>query len=179
MAIITYGKIDKKLIIIIFIVICSFINVIAKNEAKKEYYNKILDSLEEDIGPILTGIIAYFTFKNKQKEEEKDRKNFKYIIYLFLLRGVKSSYHILYHYFIEEEYDYLNILLNTINGVEIILMSFGTFLFLKYKYYVHHYITMFIYCLLGIINDLIMKNYSILNYEYIYILIIFIVNEKF
>ena len=38
-------------------------------------------------------------------------------------------------------------------------------------------ITMFIYCFLGIGIDLILGNFSIIKYNYVYIYIIFIINE--
>ena len=143
MAIICYGQIDKKLIFVIFIIIESILWLNITSRVPKDYSNKTLISLEQEIGPIITGLILYFIFK--PKKEEKNRKSFKCIIYLFFLIGVKDSYSIIYYYFIkEEEYNYQN--LNTLNGFEIIFITFGTFLLLKYKYYIHHMISMFLFC---------------------------------
>ena len=178
MTIIKYGKIDKKLIVIIFITILLSLKLILDYKVPDEYSIKIFIDLEEEIGPIISGIIIYYIFK--PKKEEKNRKSFKYIIYLFLLKVITAS-ELIYDYSIQKEennqiYDYESIL-NMINGFEFIFMTFGTFLLLKYKYYIHHYISMIIYCILGITNDIILGNYKILNYKFVYIHLIIILND--
>ena len=176
MAIVCFGQIDIKLIFIIFITIVSTLELIIRSGDFIENLNSILTSLEEEIGPILARVIVYFIFK-PEKVESDNKKGFKYLIYLFLLKAVKSSFEIIYYYFINEDvYNYKKIL-NTINSVEIILMTFGTFLLLKYKYYIHHYISMIIYCILGIVSDFIIGSYFSLNYKYIYIHIIYVLDE--
>ena len=176
MAFICFGQIDKKLIFIIFITTLSTLELILRSGDSVKNLNSILISLEEEIGPIIARVIVYFIFK-PEKEENENRKGFKYIIFLFLLKAVKSSYEVIYYYYIDEDvYNYKNIL-NTLNGVAIILMTFGTFLLLKYKYYIHHYICMIIYCILGIVTDIIIGSYFSLNYKYIYIYIIYVLDE--
>ena len=72
----------------------------------------------------------------------------------------------LYNYFNKKkEYDY-NIITKTLNGVEMMFVTFGASLLLKYKYYIHHIISIAIYFLLGIINDFILGNFLVLNYTY-------------
>ena len=56
-------------------------------------------------------------------------------------------------------------------------MSIGTFVLLNYKYYIHHMISMFIYCVLGIIIEIILENFTRIGYKYVYIYIIYIINE--
>ena len=56
-------------------------------------------------------------------------------------------------------------------------MTLGTFLLLKYKYYIHHMISMFIFFALGITTDFILGNYFIIKYNYVFILIIYSINE--
>ena len=169
MAIISLGQIDKKLLFIILIIIARAANLIITNEVPDEYSIDIFCSLEEEIGPIIIGLILYFIFKDKLDQKDENRKHFKYIIFLFFLRGIKSSYERLYGYFIKEAKYKWNNLLNTINGVEIILMTFGTYLLLKYKYHIHQYISMILFCILGIIIDVIVGNILRLNYKYIYL----------
>ena len=120
MAIINYGHIDKKLIFIIFIMIARTIYIIVVNEVDYELSNNMFCALEEEIGPIIVGIILNFTLKQKQKEKDEKRKNFKYLMcgvphliviplffknfkYLFFLRGIQFCYQKLYYYFIKEE----------------------------------------------------------------------------
>ena len=174
---ISFGRIDKKLFLIIFITIVRTINLIVSNEVPDEYSNGIFCSLEEEIGSIIVGIILILIFKNKQKEVKENKKSIKYLAILLLLRAVKSSYERYFPYFVKDKKYKFNNILNTINGIEIILMTVGTFLLLKYKYYIHHYISMLIYCFLGIASDFILENYSIMNYKYIYIYTIYILNE--
>ena len=177
MAIISFGRIDKKLIFIILLIIEQTINLVIAHEAPEEYSNDIMRSLEEEIGPIIFGTILYFIYRRKHKKSDKKPKSYKYIILLFILRANKSCYERLYSYFVEDKACKYGSLLNTVNGVEIILMTFGTLLLLKYKYYIHHTISMILYCVLGIISDIILGNYSGKNYKFIFIYIIYIINE--
>ena len=143
MAIISFGILDRKLIIIILIVITRGINLVISNEFPDEYFNDHLSSLEEEIGPIIAGIILNLKFQKKYKKIKEEKKKFKYIFILFLLRAVKSCYERLHSIILKDKF---NTLLNTTNGTEIILMIIGTFLLLKYKYYIHHMISMFLFC---------------------------------
>ena len=177
MTIIAFGKVDKKLILLVFITIVRTINILVSNEISEENSNGILCSLEEEVGPIIAGTILIFIFRHKEKKGDNGRKSFKYLIILFLLRLVKSGYERFYTYVIKDKYYRYNNILNTINGVEIILMTIGTFILLNYKYYNHHVISMLIYCALGITSDFILGNYFIIGYNYIYIYIIYIINE--
>ena len=178
MAIIAFGKVDKKLIFLVFITIVRTINLLVSNETPEENSNGILCSLEEEVGPIIAGIILILIFRQKEKKVKKEREDFfKYLLILFLLRLVKSGYERIYPYIIKEKVYKFNNILNTINGVEIILITIGTFILLNYKYYIHHIISMLIYCALGITIDFILKNYSIMNFKYIYIYIVYIINE--
>ena len=177
MKIISLGQIDKKLLLVVAIIIINIINVVVPKEVNPDYMNDLLYTFTEDLGPLFAGIILHFVFRNKRQKVKESKKSFKYIIIFFLLRGAKICYEELYNYFLtEEKYDYDNILI-TLNGVEIILITIGAFILLKYKYYVHHIISMVIYCILAIVSDFILKNYFILNYKYIFILILFILAE--
>ena len=177
MKIISLGRIDKKLLFVVAILIIDILYLVIPNEVNPNYSNDLLSSFAEDLGPIFAGIILYFIFKNKKQKIKESKKSFKYIIIFFLLRGVTICYEELYTYFLrEDKYDYEQILI-TINGVEVILMTIGATIVLKYKYYVHHKISMVIYLILAIVSDLILRNYSILNYKYIFIYIIYILAE--
>jgi len=178
MSIISYGFIDKKLFLVALIIIFKIINNVINNNYSYEYLNSYLGLLESEIGPILASIILYFKFKNKQKHKLKTKKSIKYIIILVIFRaiqfGILNISNIIMSKNLKYNYD---ILLNSINGVEIIFISIATSLMLKYKYYAHHKISMIIYCLLGISIDFIFNNFFILNYKYIPIFIIEIINE--
>ena len=177
MAIISLGRIDKKLIFIIFVTIVRMIDLVITYEIQDDYSIDIILTFVQEIGSILLGLILLFIFKQKLQKKESKRKSFKYFIYFLLLRTVKSCYEKIYPYFVKEKKHKWNNLLNTINGIEIILMTLGTYILLKYKYYIHHYISMIIYCALGIIGDIILGSYSIMNYTFIYIYLIYFIND--
>jgi len=177
MAIISIGRINKKLFLILFLIIVRGINRIAINETPSEYFNYYVCAFEEELGTIIAGIIINFLFRQKQKKIDKEKRGFKYIILLFFLVAVKMGFERNYFYVIKDyHYNYYAII-STTNGFEIILISLATFLILNYKYYIHHMITMIIYCILGISFDLILGSFSLIKYNYVYIYIIFIINE--
>ena len=175
MAIISYGRVDKKLILVFFITVVNILNLILTKKYSNEYSNDYLYNLLEEVGPIIVGLTLHFILK--QKPESKNRKSIKYLILLFFLKGVKACGDILYGYFTEDpKYD-LDNLLNTTNGIGIILMSVGTYIILRYKYYIHHYISMIIYCVLGITCDFVLKTFFELSYDYTYLFIAYIIND--
>ena len=176
MALISFGRIDKKLLLIVFIVIINLIKLIVVMEVNEKYYNKTLINITKEIGAIIIGIFMNCKYKEKQNKIGKNKKSFKYILYLFLFRLIKSSYEIFYIHIINDKY-ILTELLNTTNGLELILMSIGTYILLKYKYYIHHIISMIIYLSLSIAIDFILQNFQNSQYDYVYIYIIYIVNE--
>ena len=179
MAFISYGRIDKKLFSVVAMILLKLIDLIINSEVPSEYANGILFIFEEELGPIITGIILYFVFKNQTKEKKESKKSIKYIIILILSRGFNICYEYFYIYLIEDDkYNYY-CLLNTANGIKIIIITFAVSVLLKYRYYAHHKICMIIYCVSGITIDIILGNYKIPNYTYIAIYIIFICNEIF
>ena len=163
MAIITLGLLEKKLYLILVIAIVRSINMVASEEADG-YYNGVIWSMEEEVGSIIFGNITLFIFKPKKEKEREDKNNFKYLFILFMLRFTKSLYERIYRYDEPNKYYRYNTILNTINGGEIFLMSLVTFILLKYKYYIHHMITMAIFCFLGCLNDYVLGNYSLIGY---------------
>ena len=136
MAFISIGRIDKKLLFVFAIVIIQLINslVVSKVPDKTNFY---IDNFIENISSVLIGTILYLKYnkKGKKNNNKKDKRSFKHIAYLFLFLAIKIIYDRLFLYFNEkDEFEY-GYIINTINGVEIILMTFGASLLLKYKYY--------------------------------------------
>ena len=83
MAIISFGRIDKKLNIIAILAIVRLINLIISNEVPGEYSIDILSSINEEIGSIIIAIIMLFLFKQKEKKKEENNKSMKYIVFLY------------------------------------------------------------------------------------------------
>ena len=135
MALISLGRIDKKLLYLLCLIIYNLIFSLCTFLPPSEYANDTLCSFEEDLGVIISGFTIDFIIGQKSKRIVEAKKSFKYLIFLFLSRIIKIGYRTIYYYLIEDDlYDYDKIL-NTVNGIEIFLMSLGTFVLLKYKFY--------------------------------------------
>ena len=176
MALILLGRLEKKLLIIIVIDIVHLINLIVLNEVSEKFFNNTLINLEEEIGIIIIGLFMFCKYKEKQNKTYKNKKSFKYILFLFLFRLIKSSYEIFCINIFDKKYRFTKVL-NTTNGFILLLMSLVTYILLKYKYYIHHIISMFLYLAIGISIDLILHSYQEIKYDYIYFYIIYVVNE--
>ena len=176
MALILLGRLDKKLLIIIVIDIVHLINLIVLNEVNERFFNNTLINFEEEIGIIIIGLFMFCKYKEKQNKTYKNKKSFKYILFLFLFRLIKSSYEIFCINIFDKKYRFTKVL-NTTNGFILLLMSLVTYILLKYKYYIHHIISMFLYLAIGISIDLILHSYQEIKYDYIYFYIIYVVNE--
>ena len=174
---ISFGAIDKKLLILVLCIIVNLINLIVSNEVPDNYLNDILSSLLDEVGPIIAGTILIFTLKQKQKETKDDKKSFKYIFILFLLRLGRSSYERIFPYVVTDTTYRFNKILNTTNAIEINLTTLGTFILLKYKYHKHHIVSLIIFFVLGVTSDFIMKSYFAIKYTYFYVYIYYVIVE--
>ena len=176
MNIFSFGVLDKKLYIIIIISIISTINFVVCYK-QKQNVNGILYKIEEEFGPLIVGIITYFIFKPKNEKNKQRKKSIKDLIILFTIKGLRAAYDTLFDFFLYDNcYKYTSIL-NTVNGIEIFLVTLGTFILLKYKYYIHHLLSMIIFLILGIGNDILLDDFAGLEYDYLYIYIFYIINE--
>jgi hypothetical protein len=176
MAFISYGRIDKKLFLVLAIIVLKIIDLIINKEVPYEYINGTLYILEEELGPIIIGIILLFVFRKQtkeKKESKEDKKSIKYILILIISRGFKTCYDYFYLFIVQDEIYSYYCLLNTTNGIEIITITILAYLLLKKKFSGHHKIFMAVYCASGITIDIILGNYKIdkLYYNYIEILI--------
>ena len=179
MAFISYGRIEKKLFFVVVLIILKIISLIVNKKVPEDYFNAVLFILDEDLGPIIIGIILLFVFRNQIKEKKESKKSVKYILLLIISRGFKTCYEYFYEFLIEDDkYNYY-CLLNTTNGVEIILITIMASLLLKNKYYAHHKICIAVFCASGIAIDLILGSYKIPNYTYIAFYIINLCNTVF
>ena len=180
MAIIVFGRVDKKLLLIVLMFVIQLVHLITIYEGAN-YYQDTFVSLLNDFSPIIGGIALYFIFKNKKNVQHntsgKSKKNFIYVIILFFLLGIHASVDYCFPYFVTEQRYKINNILNKFNGVTIIIITLVTLFLLKYKYYIHHYITMVLFSVLGVIADVIMGGYKIINFRYAYIFIIVLFDE--
>ena len=160
------GTVERKLI---WPFLCTMIQIIQTTiniyypEDKK---NSIIYNFSSAIGEILIIIIPYiFESKNpKQKDEKKcTKQNILHYFLLLLFNGIYFGV-IAYnssangtHSNIHQSSDY------TKEVIEIIFVTILTFLILKYKYFIHHIISLILFCILSIGIDILLnsveKNY--------------------
>ena len=169
MAFIVLGRLDKKQLLIVLKIVVQAARLIAKNEGKALYENNLVN-LESDISSIIVGIILYFMFKNRQVKKDTPKKGKKrhiYVIFLFLFYAIRLTTTLFEH----------KKIVNTQNGITIMLMTLVTFFSLKYKYYIHHIITLIIFCVLGVGMDLILGSYLIIDGRSLIFCMITIIGE--
>ena len=166
------GKINKKLILpLIQIILHIFIHFYWGNFG---YYGFnlarfYLEVFGYSIGEITTFFIRAFLFRNNSKNIKKNTKNdnnsnyFKDYMIMFILEAFYELSHLLsvsleYETKNEDEGTSLNLYTN--NSIEIILLSLITYYVLKYKYYIHHIISIVLIVICGFIIDIILGNFQ-------------------
>ena len=159
MAIIILGKIDKKLLYpVIYIIIYALIHIYRLyNES-----NIVIISIENTgaaLGQISTIFInCYFKpiFKRKYIIKKKYFKYYFFLVLINILYGLSNSFGTI----LGEDEDNNNIYRLYINdAIEIIALTIITYFFLKYKYYLHHIISIVAIVILAVIIDIILDNY--------------------
>lgn len=180
MAVIALGRIDKKFFLVIIWVIFESIDLVIYLKAYESNTNSNgkLSKIEKELGPIILGLVLYLIIKKKESKKNNTHKSYKHLIYLFLLKLAEGCNDYIFTYFVEWNYDLINIYF-TDNGLKLILVTFVTAFLLKYRYYIHHLITLIIYVVLGICSDFILENYSQVNFSYVYIYIIYLLVYAF
>ena len=160
MAIIILGKIDKKLLYpVIYIIIYALIHIYRLyNES-----NIVIISIENTgaaLGQISTIFInCYFKPIFKRKYIIK-KKYFKYYFFLVLI-NILYVVSLLFGTILGEDENNNHIYRLYINdAIEIIALTIITYFFLKYKYYLHHIISIVAIVILAVIIDIILDNYS-------------------
>ena len=160
MTIISLGKIDKKLLYpVIYIIIYALIHIY-------NFYNEsnlVIISLENfgvalgQISIIFINCVFKPIFQRKNKIEKNYFKDYFFLVLINILYGVSN----LFGTILGEDEDGNNIYKLYINSsIEIIALTIITYFFLKYKYYLHHVISIVAIVILAIIIDIILDNYS-------------------
>ena len=125
--------------------------------------HQIMDSLGIGLGGMSCLFIPCI-FKHKKEENEKicSKKNVKYISIFIAM--VLIYYGIFSYFSLSSSKESINDphvqSLFTREAFEIIIITIITYLFLKYKYYIHNIISLIIFCILSAIIDIVLKNYE-------------------
>ena len=173
--VISLGNINKKLLIpLIYIIIYTIIQIFYLYYE----YNEVslyIQGFGFSIGQILTyfiGNIIKYRSINEKKNKRSLIKSIKDYLILFFIDCFYMIDNLIPYYFFEENTN-VDEKMNQDNqpiddlfiadSIEIIFLTLITFICLKYKYYIHHIISIIIFTILCIIIDLILKNFTLIN----------------
>ena len=161
------GIIDRKLIWPFLYTIIQLIRNIFSAYFPKE--KKISDLLYFDIGIgesfiILVPYVLGYKNPNQKKEKKCTKPNIKHYFLLLFFNGIYyclMGFNSLFNdrsVYIHSNTDY------TKEVIEIIFLTIISFLILKYKYFIHHIISLILFCILSLGIDLLLnslkENYS-------------------
>ena len=158
------GIIDKKLCLPFLVALNQIINKIIEYlySKYKIQTNMIIDTFSASIGAMLILFIPLI-FKYKTQTSLKDaifnKKNMKYQFILWginvLLLGLFSSCSLI----AIKKNPHEN-MIYTVEAIQMIFLTVVTIFFLKYKYYIHHIISLILFCVLCIIIDYLIDNFQ-------------------
>ena len=165
----TFGKKDKKLLIpLIYLIVYILINIFeTEPNIVDTYIENFSMSISEIMGFFISVIVKHF-FKIKLTQKTEKQKYLKDFGILFLITGFYKFNDILpfaldklnHAKNNEDEKDIDNsreILIN--DALELIVISLVTYLTLKYKYYIHHIISIIIIDLICVALDFAFFNF--------------------
>ena len=180
------GILNKKLLLTVLFslndVISNLFDYIFINNNINTY--QIADSIGLGLGGISTILIpCIFKYKKTDGEKICSKQNFKFISILVVFNLI--YYGIAIISFLTDESNNTNDpnveSLFSREALELILLTIITFILLKYRYYIHHIISLIIFCLLSIFIDLLLNNYKkgLLKIKFYTIIlnILFIISE--
>lgn len=175
--IISLGLLNKQLLIPLIYLISQILNSIILSLIPEEAYNPIISTYESAIGGIIAGLLIKFFYRNRHKKKTQTKQKFLYVFLLFLLDFFYHAIVFVYSYFLGwyglENWN----ILTSIYTIELIATTLITIFFLKYKYYRHHIISLIFFSILSIVIDVILKSFSSIEYKYIYIDVIYIIDD--
>ena len=158
------GAINKKLFFPLLLTLTQIIINVSDYLFKK--YNIKSHQIMDSSGIGLGGMSSLFIpcilrYKKSDNEKICSKKNVKY---MSIFIGIYLVYYAIFTIsFLTTESSnlddpHINSLF-TREAFEIILLTIITYIFLKYKYYIHNIISLVIFCILSVVIDLVLKNY--------------------
>ena len=173
--IISLGIINKKLLIpSIYTLLYILVNIYYIDED----YNEVrifVEALGMSIGEMsiyfTQNIFKYRRIATKKKKRNTVRQYVKYysILFFFILINILNKLSPFYIFTEDENSEttevedkdkgkYRELFMN--DALEIVFMTLVTYFLLKYKYYIHHFISIIMLIVLCIINDAILENFT-------------------
>ena len=173
------GIIDKKLFVPLLTIIVYTTYIFLSNNFALEDADIFFYYFGFSIGEVITFYVPYiFKYENNYKIKNNKKKkctknniiNYFFLLLINLLRKICLLYEFC---FLTSDADFLF----AIEAFEIIIICLITKFFLKYKYYIHHIISLAIFFILSIIMDIMIGNFNLLTTNFIIYIIIFSIFE--
>ena len=115
---------------------------------------------------IIIPYLKCFSISNKNEQtkcscSKKICLNYIILLILYALQTNTIYFSYIVHGFVNYESIFANKIqrISTQQGLEIIIIIIMSIFMLKYKYFIHHYISVFLFCLSSVAFDLILNNY--------------------
>jgi len=168
------GQVNRKFVILILIYSVTMIFTTLNFLFSTRDTNQIIDLFETSLGEIFGGILMPYivknktTIKTKKKNSKKQSVKDYFLLFIILLFLAVAQYLVN----ISSNNNTLQLsILSFLQGWEIILFLILTYFFLKYKYYIHHIISLSIFCISCVLLDIILGHFSNLGLSLLYMFI--------
>ena len=178
-----FGIINNKLIVPLFLVIFSIIHIFYIDYILDNKANVIITEFSSSIGHISIIIIPYlkcFSNKHKNIKYQKIKKNYVKDYSIFLLTHLINLLLLDVCSELKHEKDETNIIflssdvhgIFSIGSIEVIFTIIMSLIYLKDKYFIHHYLSLFIFIVTSIAMDFILDNFDFkYNLKYLFYII--------
>ena len=171
--IIRFGEFKKALLLPFLLALTQIIIFVLDIVIPEIVKSHFLESTAIGLGEFAVIIIPYlkcFSISNKNEQTKcscSKKICLNYIILLILYAIQTNAIYFSYLFNINK---YNNVIsssifrskiekISTQQGLEIIIITIMSIFMLKYKYFIHHYISVFLFCLSSVAFDLILDNY--------------------
>ena len=172
------GEFKKILLLPFLLALIQILLLVLDDIIHEKVKNHVLESTSMGLGKLAIIIIPHIKFFSiSKKEEEKkcecSKKNVLHYIILLVLYTITFNI----TYIVYEKNNYSIFWIKTENiatqqGIEILMITVISIFLLKYKYFIHHYISIILFCISSVGFDLLIDNYkkqfsNIAYYQYI------------
>ena len=168
------GQVNRKFVILILIYSVTLIFTTLNFLFSTRDTNQIIDLFETSLGEIFGGILMPYIVKNKttikSKKKTSKKQSVKDYFLLFIILLIFAGAQLLVIISANNNTLQLSIL-GFLQGWEIILFLILTYFFLKYKYHIHHIISLSIFCISCVLLDIILGHFSNLGLSLLYMFI--------
>ena len=167
------GQVNRKLVILILIYSVTVIFTELNFFFSSRDTNNIIDFFVSSLGEIFGGILMPYIVKNKttikSKKKTSKKQSVKDYFLLFIIFLIAIGTRFLVN--ISTNNTLQLSILSFLQGWAIILFLILTYFFLKYKYHIHHIISLSIFCISCVLLDIILGHFSNLGLSLLYMFI--------